>query len=213
MQCMHARGMVGSAVSCGSVTAGPRSRTAGGCSTSPSRGLRPCPEPGWHCSRRSLYCLFQCTWLKGKVERASLQMVQNREERLIRQVVVLPFRAACQGINFNRGKCTVLPLGMNNLKHQYTEGTDWLESSPAETDLETLVDNKLTRTHQCTLRAKVNSILSFVRRVLLAGCGRWSFLTIQHCWGRVCSTLSKSGLPSQWRMWTYWRRPSVRPQR
>lgn len=75
-------------------------------------------------------------------------------------------------INFSRDECTVLPLGMNNLKHQYTVGTDWLESGPAEADLESLVDNKWTMTHQCTLMAKVNSILSFIRRVLLAGCGR-----------------------------------------
>lgn len=34
-------------------------------------------------------------------------------------------------------------LWMNNLKHQYMLGTDWLESSPAEIDLEILVDNKL----------------------------------------------------------------------
>ncbi|KAK4824180.1 hypothetical protein QYF61_011477 [Mycteria americana] len=54
---------------------------------------------------------------------------------------------------------------MNNVKHQYELGTDWLESSPAEMDLEILVDNKLTMNYQCTLMAKeANSILGFIRK-------------------------------------------------
>lgn len=43
----------------------------------------------------------------------------------------------------NKEKCQVLPLGRNNIMHQYRLGADRLESSFAENNMGVLVYNKL----------------------------------------------------------------------
>jgi len=57
-------------------------------------------------------------------------------------------------MKFNKGKCSVLPLGSNNPLCQNSLGTGWLESRFAEKDLGLLVDIKLTRSQQCIITAK-----------------------------------------------------------
>lgn len=39
-------------------------------------------------------------------------------------------------MKLSKGKCQVLHLGRNNPRYQYVLGSDWLESSSAEKDLE-----------------------------------------------------------------------------
>ncbi|GAB0183700.1 mitochondrial enolase superfamily member 1 [Grus japonensis] len=79
-----------------------------------------------------------------------LDTVENWEERNL--------------VKFNKGKCKALHPERNNPRHQYTLGTDWLESSSTEKDLGVLVDNKLTMSQQCTLTAKkTNSIVGCMR--------------------------------------------------
>ncbi|PKU45112.1 hypothetical protein llap_4563 [Limosa lapponica baueri] len=66
-----------------------------------------------------------------------------------------------------KGKCSVLNLGRNKPMHQYRLGIDLLESSSAERDLkeQVLVDNMLTRSQQCVLRAKkTNGILVCIKK-------------------------------------------------
>ncbi|KAJ7405747.1 hypothetical protein WISP_138438 [Willisornis vidua] len=56
-------------------------------------------------------------------------------------------------------------LGKNNPKHQCGLGAVLLGSSSAEKDLDVLVDNKLSMSHECALVAKkVNNILKCIRK-------------------------------------------------
>ena len=67
-------------------------------------------------------------------------------------------------MRFNKSKYKVLHLGRNNCMHQYRLGTDMLEMSSAETDLDVLVGNRLAMSQQRALVAKeANGILGCIK--------------------------------------------------
>ena len=112
-----------------------------------------------------------------------------------------------------QGEMPALSPGSNNLRHQYTLVTNWLESSSIEQDFRVLVDSKMTMRQQCALPAKkANGLLAW-GKVLPAGQGRWPLPSAQHWWGHTWSTVSSPGLLSTRETWTCWRESSEGPWR
>jgi len=73
-------------------------------------------------------------------------------------------RWACMNLmKFKKTKCNILHMGRDNLKHKYSLGGQWVESSPEEKHLVLLVDEKQDMAWQCALTAqKANHILGCI---------------------------------------------------
>ena len=68
-------------------------------------------------------------------------------------------------MQFNENKCSVLHIGSNNPKFNYSMNGVWLESSDVEKDLGVFVDNRLKFSKQCLdARNKANRMLGFISR-------------------------------------------------
>jgi len=68
-------------------------------------------------------------------------------------------------MKFNKSKCQILHLEWRNAGHNYKLRDKWLETHPAERDLEVLVVTKLSTSQTCALAAKrANRILGCIKQ-------------------------------------------------
>lgn len=124
--------------------------------------------------------------------------VQNWEECLRDRRIVLPFRGASA-----RGWQN--PMKFNTGKHEVLPWTDQGMTPGTRTDWNSILQKKIWRSWRTTSCPWANNVLlqskkkkgslafwAASHRVFLAGRGRWSFPSTQHCWdpsGLLCPVL------------------------
>lgn len=92
---------------------------------------------------------------------------------------------------FNKKRCQVLHLVLNNSMQHYSIEEEWLKSCPAEKNLRALVSSWLISQLCAQVANKPNGILACIRSRVAAGLGKG--LCLKHCF-QFCTSHNKKDI-------------------